>query len=486
MTALLLALCCLPVAYAVREIWRKGRSSLVRLDLFAVWVTFGLFVLPVLWPMLWGHAYEGGIYFVPEHLDAALAALAVSMVAVLVGFRWGYLRALSGVERRLLADHTLGIRERPVDFERPIWIAVAWGFLLLVPVLFVIRAGGLSEVWAGRYARNEYQFIVSAAQNYAKIACNALAGLGAAYLGALNARRSPRQRSMLFTVVYLAVMTAPFMQAFSRISGGPLLAYAVVYYALTPRPRLRPLLLVTLAFAFLFKVAVDQRTAYPPGLAYFAAATLHTYTGLGEEGVGCYTCQETSPTGWQGFIVIANVEAIFNHLDLVTFKRNLREHDGLSTEEVTRQVLWAANPLPSVLLGGVNTQVGTSITEARGLTTYRITTPLIGDLLYAFGPAGGLAWLLIGVLLGAVEARQRHGRRLGYILAYVLAAGIIVMATQQPTRASSRLCYYALALILATDAYGAYARYQMRIALNRAQLRSRRLGWRAAAVAPTR
>jgi hypothetical protein len=374
-------------AAAIFRVVLRDQIGLLSLHfIFMSFIAIGYLFNP-LWHLLFG-GWEH-LFLRPEFIETAILNAVLIMVAFWFGYalfgpRWKRGKQLS---IRHAAGHDVIKRSlKKIRYRYLVGIATA----LLCTLIF--STGGVSELLASDIQRGSQQWgdggITGRLASLANIISNLL-GVSGAGIAAIYVHGCKKQWpiAVMKVLPLLFIFSIPFIESFSRMSGGPIALFAIISISLRiPWSVTWGAALIALGMTLSLN-GYFMRSLYSPGVLNFFDAY---FNGLA--GAPIFT----GPFN-------PNYINIFNAVDRFTLKASVSQFELRGDFQSFVNFIGIIQPLPSQLVG-LQASAGASLTEALGTQgVLSITTPALGEIYHLFGYSGTLVFFFYGGLCGRLD-----------------------------------------------------------------------------------
>ena len=360
---------------------------------------------------------------VPPFIDDGLFFSSLCMVALMIGYQYVY----KGIP-------SAAVYERGERFKLT---NISTSFLFMLAVLcgiaFIVKVGGIDEVWISSYGRGDGQFL--ARDVYGKFAhiSNVLSTPLQIVLGVAASIYILQRKEIgaqLLGWMFLFVASFSVMHGFSRGSGMAFVIMSFVALRLKGKRGISIAIVAIFIASFLSSVGYTQRGGATPGLGSFiTAAEKYMLDDAGDSG---------------------RVAPIRNPLDAMApftrkaLSREIDEPDGLI---YGMRLLWNQNPLPSEFFPLY--EIGSGLSRIMGTYGHTgITTPALAEVYYALGYYGSVLFLFIGSILAWFEKQANARRNMVGMVGLLLVLSSCVIGLHSSLRAMTRPLLYGYVILM--------------------------------------
>ncbi len=421
-TFILLLIGVIPIAFLIGVAIIKGLNELLSLRFVGVlFIWIGYHLSP------WASYFTGLIWdsylLVPQFIDDGLLFSTLCMAALLVGYQFTYKRDVKQI--------TSG---RNYDFKL---VTISTSFLSVLAVLcvtaFIIRVGGIDEVWVSSYSRGEGQFlkrdVYGKLLHISSILSTPLQiALGVAASIYILQRKNSTAQILGWACLFVASFSV--LHGFSRGAGMAFVILAFVALRLKGKRGIGIAIVAIFIASFLGSVGYTQRGGATPGLGNFiTAAEKYVFEDAGDSG---------------------RVTPIRNPLDaMAPFTRKVlsKEVDDPDWLVYGVRLLWNQNPLPSEFFPLY--EIGRDLSKIMGTYGHTgITTPALAEIYYVFGYYGSILYLFIGSILAWFERQAATKHDMTGIVGLLLVLSSCAIGLHSGLRAMTRPLLYGYVMIM--------------------------------------
>lgn len=424
----LLLLGLLPLAHVAYMVWRHGLGEATSLGCLGVLFTWiGFHLSP--WIFYFTGEWDDWV-LCEEYIDQGLLFTTAAMLVFSLGYQcamWKW------------RGHTFPFDSRALQLrEIRVWWLMA--LLAVVWVLFVVRIGGITNIWRSDVTREQmgqgsWTVYTSASSLYHiagvvyPIVASILALATSLYM--LQEGSWGRLKPFLIGLFFLVAILLPSAWGFRRTTGQEFLILGLLALKLKGKRALPLTIACCLVILWLGNVGMNYRSVYYPGLGNFAEAIMGDREGEIIEKRRHILAGQTNP---------------LDFMPSWTRKTSLAESRNREFHNDAFKVLWNLHPIPSTFLP--SKEIGPSLSEV--MNTYGshgITTPALGELYYAMGYWGLMLVGSVGVLYGWCECRIRKTPTMVNFICFLLFMLSFPVGIHQGIRAMSRPIWYAIMLL---------------------------------------
>lgn len=421
-TFILLLIGVIPIAFIIGMAAIKGINEFLSLRFVGViFIWIGYHLSP------WVSYITGSIWdnflLVPMFIDDGLFFSSLCMMALMIGYQYAYKESSYAA----VYDHGRSFKLTNIPTSLLSILAVLCG------IAFIIKVGGIEEVWASSYGRGEGQFL--ARDLYGKLAhiSNVLSTPLQIVLGvaaSIYILQRKQIGAQLLGWMFLFVASFSVMHGFSRGSGMAFVIMSFVALRLKGKRGISIAVIAIFIASFLGSVGYTQRGGTSPGLGNFiTAAEKYMFEDTGDS-------SRTAP--------------IRNSLDaMAPFTRKALSKEIDEPDELVygMRLLWNQNPLPSEFFPLY--EIGSGLSKIMGTYGHTgITTPALAVIYYALGYYGSILYLFIGGILAWFEKQANTRGDMVGMVGLLLVLSSCVIGLHSSLRAMTRPLLYGYVILM--------------------------------------